>query len=292
MKTILLTGATGFLGSHLLRKLIDINYKIIVLKRSFSNTSRIKDLLNLENVISYNCDEIDLESIFEENKIDTIIHCATVYGRNNEQANDLLKANVDFPLQILINSIKHNVNTFINIDTILPKNINSYSLTKHIFAEWLDLYSEKIKVINLKLDHFYGAGDSSIKFIEWLISNFEKNEKVINLTEGSQTRDFIYIDDVIQAILTVLLNNEKIPIGRKNDLEVGSGTKTSIRTLVLTLKKLMNSKTKLNFGSLEYRKNEVLEYELNCTGLILLGWKPSITNIKEGLIKVLDERKK
>ena len=65
---ILVTGATGFLGSHLVKALLKEKHQVIILKRSFSDTWRIEDVL--ENLISYDIDQYDLEKIFkEQNKI-------------------------------------------------------------------------------------------------------------------------------------------------------------------------------------------------------------------------------
>ena len=94
MQTILLTGATGFLGSHLLKSLIDKNFNIIVLKRSFSNIYRIENLLNTQNIKIYNIDETDIEKIFAVNHIDTVINCAVDYGRNKTEVYDLLNTNL------------------------------------------------------------------------------------------------------------------------------------------------------------------------------------------------------
>ncbi|MGC8729298.1 MAG: NAD-dependent epimerase/dehydratase family protein, partial [Elusimicrobiales bacterium] len=72
-KTILLTGATVFLGSHILKRFYG-KYEIIILKRSFSNTWRISNYLN--KVKYYDIDKTDLSIPFKENKIDYVIHTA------------------------------------------------------------------------------------------------------------------------------------------------------------------------------------------------------------------------
>ena len=59
--TILLTGATGFLGSHLLRKLVTLNSRVIIVKRSFSNIDRIIDLINSKYVKFHDLDKDNLE---------------------------------------------------------------------------------------------------------------------------------------------------------------------------------------------------------------------------------------
>ena len=94
-----MTGATGFLGSNIVKKLITENYNVIALKRSFSNTYRIDDIADKINF--YNTDEVTLESIFTTNKIDIILHCATNYGRRDIEPLSLMQANLTMPLQLL-----------------------------------------------------------------------------------------------------------------------------------------------------------------------------------------------
>ena len=96
VKTILFTGATGYLGSNILKSIIKSDDKIIILKRSFSNTFRIKDCL--DKVVSYNLDEIDVEKVFLENKIDIIVHCATDYGRKNVNRLQIIESNLILPI--------------------------------------------------------------------------------------------------------------------------------------------------------------------------------------------------
>ena len=66
--------------------------------------------------------------------------------------------------------------------------------------------------------------------------------------------------------------------------------KTSIRYIVRKLKELTGAKTKLNFGAIPYRKNEMLDYDVNTTALRLLGWEPKV-NIDEGLLKIVQAEK-
>ena len=79
MKTILLTGATGFLGSHLLKYLFKKRYEVVVLKRSTSDVSRITKII--DNVTTYNIDETPIELAFKSHKIDVVMHLATSYGK-------------------------------------------------------------------------------------------------------------------------------------------------------------------------------------------------------------------
>ncbi len=89
--TILLTGATGFLGSHLLHRLLKLNYDVVILKRSTSNTWRIESVLS--KIKCYDIDKVAIEKPFEEQKIDAVIHTVTNYGRNNSSVSTIVDTN-------------------------------------------------------------------------------------------------------------------------------------------------------------------------------------------------------
>ena len=285
--TILLTGATGYLGGYLLNAFLNDGYKVLAVCLNHNETLKIAAGGGICNSIYLDTD--NLEDVFKNNKIDYIVHTATLYGRNNENLSKMIQANVEFPLEILSLAIKYDVKAFINTSTILVNNISTYALTKWQFAQWLDFYSDKIKAINLKLDHFYGPKDKPVKFVAWLVEQFKNNAEKIDLTEGSQTRDFVYIKDLVKVYLCILNNMERIPTGRMNNFEIGSGHKTSIKTFVKLLKREMNNKTTtLNFGAIPYRKNEVLDYDVDTTAISLLGWVPEYT-IEKGIKDLASE---
>lgn len=286
MKTILLTGATGYLGGYLSEFFLSKNYKIIALCLNEKENFRCNKEYE-KQVKRYYLDKTELKTIFKENIINIVIHTATLYGRNKESIEDMIQTNVIFPLKVISLSIDYKIELFINTDTILNKHINAYSLTKNHFIDWMSQFSHEIPCANMKLDHFYGPNDKPVKFIAWLIEQFKNNVDSINLTEGSQMRDFIYIYDVVNAYDCIIRNRDKICEGQINTFEVGTNIKTSVKDLVITLKNLMNNKkTKLNFGSIPYRANEVLEYEINTSALRSLGWKPKIL-LKQGLENIL-----
>ena len=105
-KTLLITGATGFLGSHLTKKFVDENYKVVILKRICSDPWRIKDVL--DKICCYNVDKTGIESPFQENKIDIIIHAAVNYGRDGIVKT--VETNINFPLKL---SLKFKIKLFI-----------------------------------------------------------------------------------------------------------------------------------------------------------------------------------
>jgi len=275
--TIFLTGATGFLGSYLLHGFIKSGYDVIITKRSESLTWRIDEYI--ENIKCYNTDFVSYEEIFHENKIDIIVHTITSYGRDSEKISEILETNLILPIKLVEAAIKCNVKTFINTDTLLAKNLNSYSLSKKQFIEWFKQFENKIKFINLKIEHMYGPKDSEIRFACWLIKLLLNDVPYIKLTKGFQKRDFIYVEDVADAYLEVIENIDSIKENKEFDIATGTQVylKDFIEQIYSTIKKYKNIKTYLDFGALPYRVGECMYVEENVKDIYDLGWRPKIS---------------
>jgi len=288
LKIILLTGGTGYLGSKILKQLVDNGYDIILLKRSFSNPVRIKEYIN--KITTYNIDLVPLDTIFRENTIDTIVHCATNYGREENNPLHVIEANLLLPLKLLELSKKYHVKSFINTDTILDKRINYYSLSKKQFKDWLFMYKRDYTCINVALEHFYGSGDDPTKFVTYIVQNLLKNVDSIDLTKGEQQRDFIYIDDAVNAFVKIINSLDNFSQDFY-EFEIGTNHPISIKEFVELAKKLSGNKhTFLNFGALPYRENEVMNYNVKISEISKLGWKCNST-IEEGLKKMIELEK-
>jgi len=288
-KTILMTGATGFLGSNLLKELLKKNLNVLVLKRSFSNTDRINSQIN--KIETIDLDKSNIDDVFNDHKIDTILHCATDYGRKNNDRLSIIDANLMLPLKLLELGVKHGVKQFINTDTLLDKRINYYSLSKKQFNDWLRTYANNILCVNVALEHFYGPFDDRTKFISYLIGKVLANAPSIDLTPGKQKRDFIFIDDVVAAFVKII---ESFDLMDKeyHHYEIGTNEQIEIMGLALLIKELAaNKTTKLNFGALPYRENEQMEIKVDTNAIRKLGWEPEFS-LKEGLKKTIDAERK
>lgn len=279
-KTIILTGGTGFLGSNLLKRFLDSNYNILLLKRTTSNIWRIRDVI--DRIHCYDIDVIRLEEIFNSEKIDSIVHCATDYGRKAVDQIALLEANLILPLKLLQLGSRNGVSSFLNTDTILDKRINYYSLSKSQFKDWLKVYSTEMTCVNVALEHFYGPYDDESKFVTYIIHSMLKSADRIDLTKGEQKRDFIYIDDVVEAFMRICSHCPDLGKGYFH-YEIGSTRAIEIRQFVEMVKRqTSNTTTHLNFGALPYRENEVMESRVDIGEIQKLGWNPSVA-LEDGL---------
>lgn len=276
MKTILITGINGYLGSHL-AKALSKGYNIVGLEYSLENLFRIADC----NYRVYATKDGISDDVFTEQTIDIVVHTATFYGKNNEDYLQMFNANLYLPLSILDKAIKYKCQLFVNTDTVLDRFVNTYALTKRQFQEWLYLRKNEIKVINMQLEHFYGPGTSPTNFLSFMIDKLKNNEPQIDLTLGEQQRDFVYIDDVVNAYLAVIKKQDQLA-DSYSSFQVCTNQLISIKELMILMKNLTNSNAVLNFGAIPYRENELMYSETDNTALIKLGWKPQYT-IKQGL---------
>ena len=113
-KQLLITGSTGFLGSNLIKKLIEKKYFIICVVRNKSNFENIKHFKKNRHIKFFNYEKKDLREVFFDYKIDGVIHCATNYGLNLTSTQEIIDSNLILPLKILELSAKSGFKFFIN----------------------------------------------------------------------------------------------------------------------------------------------------------------------------------
>lgn len=292
-QTILVTGATGFLGSYLVHSLLDAGYKVLAYKRKKSDLWRVADVMQQIEWF----DSVDeFADPFTKNQINHVVHAAVCYGRDKENISSIIETNILFPAKLYELCSSHGVETFFNTDTFLNTNtetngannynyLQPYGLSKKQFCEWLRLEKPKIRIFNLKLEHLYGPKDAKTKFIPGLISDCLNNRAEIKLTLGEQKRDFIFVNDVVKAYLC-LLNSFTSFAQQYHEIQVGTGKSITIRELAELIANITKTSSKLVFGALNYRENEIMESVADISILKKLGWD-SEYSLESGLVKTI-----
>jgi CDP-paratose synthetase len=287
---LLLTGATGFLGNHLLRALLDRGNEVVILKRSTSNTGRIADLLG--RVQAVDVDRRPLSDAFA-NPVDIVVHLATSFGRAGEAPNEVIASNVVFPMQLLETLVKCGGRAFVNTDTFLarsdcpPEGLEYYVHTKACFRECAFHYALRhgLRYTDLQLEHVFGPQDGPTKFVPALVKALLRDKPVFPLTGGQQVRDFIHVFDVVEAYLTIIDHALADDVPRT--IEVGTGIAITLREFVEQAREVACSRTVLNFGALPYRTGELMRSVADPTYLRTLRWTPN-WGIRDGLRHVIE----
>lgn len=285
---ILLTGASGFLGSALALHWINAGHEVALLLRPTSKLDRLRGLEASFNIVRCSTDA-EVDAFVKKVQPKVIVHTACAYGRQGETSLQLFDANLRLGMLIL-QALRHAAQpvSFINTGSALALEVSPYALSKHQFAQWGRMLAgqsgDQLKFVNVLLQHMYGPGDDASKFTTHVLHTCQRNDPVLKLTAGEQARDFIYVDDVVTAYDTLVSQSKHLDAVL--EVEVGSGVAPTIREFVETAHRLTASSTELLFGALPYRHNEAMHCLANLGHMTQLGWHPAF-DLNAGLKKTI-----
>lgn len=299
---VLLTGATGFLGSRILMELIKEGHDVVALKRATSDIKRIETVMGQIKLVTANKPS-DLNQIFYEHAIEVVVHCAVSYGKTTETSmSDTVNSNILFPVILMECAIRNGCRYFINSDSFFSQQMvanplkkpdhlysSEYTMSKYYFREYGYLAADKgqITFINLVLHHLYGGCDDKHKFIPQIIDLCRSNIESIALTTGVQKRDFIYLEDVVDAYRIILKNLSGFSCGYYN-FEIGTETAIEVKEAVNIIKSVLGSTTQLVFGALPEKRNEIMYSCADGSMFKSFGWKAQI-DFETGIRKTIRE---
>jgi len=295
-KRILVTGGTGFLGSHLVKKLLDLRSQIYLLARPTSNLVRISNVLSHVELIRADLrDRKTVMRAVDASRPEIIFHLAA-YGVSPKMRNSstLIKTNV-LGIVHLLESLKgRTFEKFINTGTCFEYGNNESRISENHSINPLNLYAaskttawylcnqiEKLNqkpIVTLKPFTFFGPFERADRLIPSVILSILYG-KVIKITSGIQTRDYTYVQDIVDAFLAAALSEKAIG----QTINLGSGRDNTVKKIVERIMSLMGSDVRVKIGALSDRKDEA--WRLCCNNSkaqAILEWKPKHT-FDEGL---------
>ena len=301
MKTALITGANGFIGTNLIKRLLKENIKIFAL---ISDSENLNEEINnpLVSLINCNLEKAIPDDINIPQQIDILYHFAWI-GVQPEQRRDfnLQLRNINITLNSLIIAKEKKIKRF-----VMPGSTNEYLYSgKVINGECLP--SPKDDYGALKVAIYYiakqFADDNGIDFFYTILSGIysEKRndnnvisytvQKLLNnekpsLTKLEQLWDYVHIDDVVEALLLI---GEK---GKKDKVYiVGHGDNWPLRKYIEIISKKINPSLPLGIGEVPYSSNII---PMSCVDLTDLkkdtGFEPKIS-FEEGISRMIDALK-
>jgi len=249
----LVTGGAGFIGRHLITKLLDDGHEITIFD-NFSSSSKNDVTYLLESGVSLvTGDILDYDLLLKSmSNHDFVIHLAAQTSISKSIANP--KATVDIivdgTVNVLKSCVKTNVKNLIfsssaavygnSLDTLISENsqlspLSSYGASKLVAEYNLHAFSKffGLNCISLRLFNVYGNGQSTdAGVIRKFLKNISEEIPLEIFGDGTQTRDFVHISDVIEAFYCAIRN---IEAKHGNVYNIGSGSATSINELASLL---------------------------------------------------------
>jgi nucleoside-diphosphate-sugar epimerase len=291
--SILITGASGFIGSALIRRLAEEGYDVVGIRKS-------KWDHNEDGIKQYSCDIANigaLKKVFNKERIETIIHLAGG-GGNSACLKDPGRAVLTDVLGTLnlVNVAKKNDIRIIFASSYLAYSIKrerKLPLTEDMKLVPDDFYGalkktgeEIVKTsqnyVILRLSHIYGYDKRTNSLVLKMVDSAKIRSKINIMGSGNHRFDLLCIDDLCRAIMSILKS------GIKNEtINIGSGVPVSINEVALSIKRILNKKI-----TIEHTKDEdFVEYPDHYVSIKkmnrLTGWKPRVT-LDQGIKQIIE----
>ena len=287
---ILVTGASGYIGSELVTKLTDLGCSVAIIKRASSNLTSLNHVLDKISVHECDSSTESVIKIVKDCNVDVVVHLASLFIAEHKSADieSLIASNILFSTQI-VEAMKHNnVKFLVNTGTSWEHFNNSkynpvclYAATKNAFESILEYYvqSSGLRVITLKLFDTYGPRDTRPKLIPFL-QKLAANCDELDMSSGQQLIDIVHIEDVVEAFLVSIKRLRTLDVHGVESFGVSSLAPVTLKNLVYLYEEVSGRKLNINWGFREYREREVMIPWNN--GRNLPGWSPKI-GLSEGL---------
>lgn len=208
MNRVLITGITGYIGSHLARRLLP-DWEVCGLIREPLNLEYISDISSQIEMFRYDGAYDSMNAALEACRPDLVFHLATYYtgSHSGEHIQKLLDSNISMGLHLLEAMSKHAVPALVYASTVMAhyqgeeyRPVNLYAATKQAFSDLLAYYTDAglLCAVTLVLSDTYGPGDHRPKILNLIRKAAQSGEKIA-LSTGEQDYDVVYIDDVVRA---------------------------------------------------------------------------------------------
>lgn len=292
---VVLIGGGGFIGANLIRRLLDLQSEIHLIWKKSSNPWRLQDI---KDKITFHTVDIQnkktLTSLMKKISPTAIFHLAAYSAYRNQDdvermidvsiygTLNLLLASKDIPYKIFVNTGSSSEYGFKEkpmkeSDMLAP--ISFYASTKaagtllcQVFA-----YQYKKPIVTLRPFSVYGPYEEKDRFLPTIIRAIIRGTP-IKLTSGKQRRDFIYVDDLVDAYIKTLKNGDKLS---GKILNIGTGKEYTNDEVVGTLFKVTKTKVSIKKGAFPIRIWDSSHWVADITqAKKLLNWKPKYSLVK------------
>lgn len=297
---ILVTGASGFVGSHLVRALVRQGHDVVsIFHKGGSEEDKRHFRLDLR-------DSAALEKLFRQFHFSSVIHLAAAGVSADAETFDGLSAiNVEATAALGRLAIANNVDRFLHIGTGFEYRPQAHPIDESTPLGAPNLYGASkaagwmlldalhrlagLPLVTLRPFSLYGPGECAAKLVPYTILQALSGEP-IRLTLGSQVRDYVFIDDVVEAVRLAL--SAPCAVGRVFNIGSGPADARSVRSLVEEILESMGAPMRLCWFDRACRSRRDPPYLVSdpTRAHVELGWRPRV-GLAEGLARTIESYK-
>ncbi len=267
---MLVTGAAGFIGAHVVRALLNGGHEVIAVIRPTTRRWRLWDRSwDRELPLTYISDDLaDLTvttQYLQQHRPDLCIHLAWQgYAARADVAENAqsLRASLDLLRLLLVVGCPRVVVVGSGYDT----GTNPYSICKAALADVSFAFGDDLSVVVARPFHCYGPMEQARTLVPTIIQGCLR-ETPVKISDGAQVRDYLHVEDVASALVQLGLSDV---IGR---VDVCSGQHIKVMELALYLSHLMND-ARIEFGAVSRRPDEPERLTGDPVKLLATGWMP------------------
>lgn len=293
---LLVTGARGFIGRHLVRRLATIGYEVHVLHRH-ANSDPVSGAV-AEHVLDDGPHSMDLMiEVFKEIKPDAAVHLASHFLATHrpDDIEALINSNVLFGTRVLEALVQADVHRFINTGSYWQNYENAaynpvclYAATKQAFEDIIAYYAnvQGLRALTLRLFDTYGPDDQRPKLFA-LLEKTASSGIALDMSAGEQLLDLVHVDDVVGAYVKALEHLFGATAAGHEVFGVSSGRPQSLRSVVATYSSLLGREIPIRWGARPYREREVMVPWNQARPVP--GWEPTIP-LADGIRGLLARR--
>lgn len=298
MTRFFLTGATGFLGSKILRHLLREGHSVAALVRPESNRWRISDCLDNTMLLDGRVEEIDSwRDALADFQPQCVIHAAWDGVGNTERDNPRQAKNIVAITQLAVLSAELGTSAFVGLgsqaeygaanrlidETVPTRPTTLYGMAKLAAGQMCEATCAQhgVRFAWIRIFSTYGPGDNEGWLFPYILSALRKGA-CPSLTTCEQRWDYLYGDDAASAIAGVALT-----AGAEGVFNLGSGQALPLKEMVEMLRDLAAPGAELGFGEVPFRKDQVMHLQADIARLTkATGWVPR-WSLREGLAETV-----
>lgn len=305
MASFLITGGAGFIGSHISEKLVKEGHKVKILDNfssgSMVNLQRFADEIEVIEGDIRNCELvkkslIGIECVYHEAAIASV-QASVEDPFTTEEINvagtiSVLEAARDANVKRVIfassAAIYGDSEVLPKSEAMMPEPLSPYALHKLSGEHYMKIFHKLygLETVCLRYFNVFGPRQNPASPYSGVISIFAdrliRGISPVIFGDGEQTRDFVYIDNVVQANLLAAFSDK---VGNGEVINIATGTKTSLNKLVNTIRRILKSECEVKYE--ERRKGDILNSVADTSvAEKLLGYEPKVS-LEEGLYRML-----